>query len=72
MPDSLDVLSCLVSESDAIDSPAFDDWASNFGYDTDSRKAESVYRACLETGLKLRAAVGDSGLTKLREAFQDY
>jgi hypothetical protein len=72
VPDSLDVLSCLVSESDAIDSPTFEDWAGNFGYDTDSRKAESTYRACLKTGLKLRAAIGDAGLTKLRDAFQDY
>lgn len=57
-PATLDVLYSLVSGSDAIDCATFEEWASN--------------RACLEIALKLRAAVGDSGLTQLREAFQGY
>jgi hypothetical protein len=67
-----DVLYCLVLEASVIDYATFEDWASEYGYDTDSRKAEKTYRACLKTALSLRAMVGDAGLTKLREAFQDY
>ncbi len=29
---------------------SFESWASEYGYDTDSRKAESVYRACQAAG----------------------
>lgn len=71
-PKPEDVLHCLISDADAIDHPTFESWASDLGYDTDSRKAEATYRACLETALKLRAALGEDGLAKLREAFQDY
>lgn len=34
---------------------AFDEWASTFGYDTDSRKALATYEQCREAGPKLRA-----------------
>lgn len=72
MPDSLDVIYSLLRDGDAIDSPTYESWAEGNGYDTDSRKGESIYRACLEIGLKLRAALGEAGLEKLRTAFQDY
>lgn len=67
-----DVLYSLSMDADAIEYPSFEEWASNFGYETDSRKAENIYRTCLEIALKLRAAIGDDGLAKLREACQDY
>ena len=67
-----DVLYSLVRDSDVIDYRGFEDWAENCGYETDSRKAETIYRACLDIGLKLRAAVGSKGLERLREVFQDY
>lgn len=71
-PSAEDVLYCLLSDSEAIDRPTFEEWASDLGYDPDSRKAETAYRACLATGLALRSAIGDVGLSRLREAFQDY
>lgn len=71
-PDACDVLHSLALDADVIDCAGFEDWASNFGYDTDSRKAEAVYRECLEQALKLRAALGEDGLRKLREACQEY
>lgn len=46
--------------------------AETFGYDPDSRSAEKVYRACMEIALKMRAALGESGLSRLNEIFQDY
>lgn len=72
LPDLADVLHSLASDASVIDCGSFEEWASEFDYDTDSRKAEAAYRACLEIALKLRAAIGDDGLTKLREACQDY
>ena len=72
MPDPDDVLYSLVMDSDVLYYGTFEDWASDFGYDTDSRKAESTYRACLEIALKLRVAIGEDELERLREALQDY
>jgi hypothetical protein len=72
LPDPLDVIHSLVSDSDVLDSGGFENWASDLGYDADSRKAEAIYRACLELALKMRASLGDDGLAQLRDAFQDY
>lgn len=71
-PHLTDVICCLLMDAEAIDHANFEQWASEFGYDADSRKAEATYRACVETGLSLRAALGEQGLAKLREAFIDY
>lgn len=71
-PRLADVLYSLASDADAIDAGGFEQWAGDLGYDTDSRKAEAIYRQCLETALKLRSALGESGLAKLREAVRDY
>lgn len=68
-PEFADVLYSLVSDAEVLEYSSFDEWAENFGYDTDSRKAEQTYRACLDIALKLRAIVD---LDKAREAFQDY
>jgi hypothetical protein len=67
-----DILYYLIQDASAIDCSTFEDWANDLGMDTDSRKAEAAYRACIETGLKLRQIIGDAALTKLRELFQDY
>jgi hypothetical protein len=71
-PPLRDVLHSLVSDSDVINFDSFESWASEFGYDADSRAAEKTYRACLEIAIKLRNLVGDADLTKLRDAYQDY
>lgn len=71
-PKAVDVIYSLVMDSDVLNYSSFEDWASNFGYDVDSRSAEKTYRACLEIALAFRSAVGESGLTMLAEAFQDY
>lgn len=71
-PDLRDVLYSLASDASVLDCSGFEDWASDLGYDTDSRKAEAIYRACLEIALKLRNTLGEDGLARLREATQDY
>lgn len=72
LPDDVDVMYSLVMDAEAIDYPTYEDWAGCFGYDEDSRSGEKIYKACLEIGLRLRSAIGDAGLSKLRELYQDY
>jgi hypothetical protein len=67
-----DVLYSLVIDTDVLESSGFEDWAETFGFDTDSRKAESMYRQCLENALKLKAVIGSDNLEHLRELYQDY
>jgi hypothetical protein len=72
MPDTRDVVYSLLLDGSAIDSPDFESWAADCDCDPDSRAAEAAYRECLRCGLALRAALGDAGLARLQEAFQDY
>lgn len=72
LPDAFDVIYSLIVDSRVLDSGGFEEWAMEYDYDPDSRKAESLYRTCLETALKLRAAIGDSGMGMLRDLFEDY
>lgn len=71
-PDMADVLYSLVSDADVLDISSFEEWASDLGYDTDSRQAEKTYRACLDIALKLRNGLSEEGLRRLREACQGY
>ena len=52
------VLSSLLLDSSAVDQ-SFEDWCGEFGYDTDSRKAEATYNACRKSGEKLQRLLGD-------------
>lgn len=58
LPDSRDVIQSLCIESSALDYGCFEDWARDLGYDTDSRKAEAIYRECLQHAIMLRARLG--------------
>ena len=47
LPPTLNViLSCLIMDADGADALTFEEWCSNFGYDTDSRKAERIFNEC--------------------------
>ena len=72
LPKDADIIHSLVMDASVLDSGSFEEWASCFGYDTDSRSAEVTYNACLQQALQLRRLVGDSGLRTLQEASQDY
>jgi hypothetical protein len=72
LPDAIDVLYSLIADSNVLDSSCFEDWASEYGYDADSRKGELIYRACLEIALKLRSGLSESDLALLRDALEDY
>lgn len=71
-PNPADVMHSLLMDSTVLDSGGFEEWAAELGYDTDSRKAEEIYSACLEIALKVRAGLGESIMAELAEAAQDY
>lgn len=63
-----DVMQSLAMDSDVLDHAGFEDWARDYGYDTDSREAESIYRACIEIATKIRAGLGGHLLAEIRLA----
>ena len=65
-PTAADVLDCLASDAASIENAkGFEDWASDFGYDTDSRKAEKTYNACKSQAEDLAAYLGDEAYQEL-------
>jgi hypothetical protein len=56
-PQAYEVLGCLISDGSGTDQP-FEEWASDLGYDTDSRQAERTYKACADAGRRVRAFLG--------------
>lgn len=55
MPNPAEVLACVCDDYQSANAESFEDWASNLGYDADSRKAEKIWRDCLALGEKLNA-----------------
>jgi len=65
-PTLADVLDCLASDASGVDNAqSFEDWASEYGYDTDSRKAERTYRICEGQAQKLKALLGQDAYNQL-------
>lgn len=64
-PDSAEVFGCMCDDAQSVlDSGSFEDWAANYGYDTDSRHAEKIYSTCRDSAVKLVAALGSETLAK--------
>jgi hypothetical protein len=70
-PTLIDVIYSISMDSDVL-GQSFESWASDFGYDTDSRKAEKTYRDCQDNANKLIRIVGLDNIETLREILQDY
>lgn len=55
-----EVLDCLASDAASVDNArSFEEWAGDFGFDIDSRKAERIYRACGRQATRLRNFLGE-------------
>lgn len=65
-----DVVSCLVSEAQSGDQ-TFEDFASDMGLDTDSRRAHKTWLACVDTRIRLRNLLGEA-LDAIVDASEDY
>lgn len=59
-----DVLDCLASDANGINQ-SFEEWASDLGYDTDSRKAERTYQTCQKQARELRQLLGAAAFEEL-------
>jgi hypothetical protein len=62
-----DFVSALAMDSDVLNYSSFEDWASCFGYEEDSRKAEKIYNECLANALKMKAFFGSECSEYLQE-----
>jgi len=72
LPDTCSVVAALVGDSDALNYPRFEEWASDHDVNPDSRAGEATYRASLEIGLALRNGLGEDGLRQLIEACKEF
>lgn len=68
--DQMGVMHSLVMDAQAGDE-SFEEFCSNLGYDEDSRKAESIHRACQDIGKKFRQLVGKD-FDAIEEMMRDY
>lgn len=60
-PTPATVLDCLASDAAGYEnSRSFEDWCGEYGYDTDSRKAERTYKEVKTQTEKLRRFLGDN------------
>jgi hypothetical protein len=62
-PTAYDVLTCLQKN----DVGTFEDFCSEFGFDTDSRRAETTYKAVVDEFKNLCALFSDSEIEQLQE-----
>jgi len=65
-PTLAEVLDCLASDAAGVDNAKdFEDWASEYGYDTDSRKAERIYDVCKAQAQELKDLLGGKAYAQL-------
>jgi hypothetical protein len=70
-PKLADVLYSLTFDAYASQT-SFDDWCSEFGYDTDSRKALDMYLQCQESDAKLRKVLSHENIAQITKLLEDY
>ena len=72
-PELADVLYSVVSDAQGVAfGQSFDDWAGDYGYDEDSRRAEKAFNACRDEYFDLIRLCGREGFETLCELFEDY
>ena len=65
-PELDEVLNCLALDAGGVESAnGFDDWAAEYGYSSDSRKAERTFRVCQRHAKRLRAFLGETEYSKI-------
>jgi hypothetical protein len=63
-PTAADALDCLKMDASSAGG-SFEDWASDYGYDADSRKALATFEACQRIRRDLIAFLGPDGYREL-------
>lgn len=65
-PELKDVLDCLASDARCVDGvKGFEGWASELGYDADSRSAKRTYDNCVKGAAALKRTLGDAEYERL-------
>lgn len=64
-PTAADVLDCLASDAAGANEVDFENWCAEYGYDTDSRKTNRIYKTIKRQSAKLRAMLGTSNYETL-------
>ena len=57
-PQAAEVLSCLADDAAGVEYRGFEEWCSDYGYETDSRKAEKTFKACKHIAARLQSFLG--------------
>lgn len=70
-PCAADVLCSLIHDSSAV-GQSFESWCEEFGYNSDSRKAERLYHACQENADKLVRVLGRGLIGELSTMLENY
>lgn len=66
VPDAASVLDNCASDAWGVENArSFEDWASEYGYDPDSRSVEAVYQACQRQAQALRSWLGAAAFAEL-------
>lgn len=71
LPDMVSFVWCTLSDANS-GRDDFHDFCGNFGYDEDSRSAERIWKACVETAAKIYSSFTTEELNILEELYQDY
>jgi hypothetical protein len=65
-PEVAEVLECLALDASGFENArGFADWCGDYGYDTDSRRAERTHRAVARQAAELRRFLGESAYDAL-------
>ncbi len=64
-PDLPEILDCLVNDADILYYDNFEHWADDYGYDSDSRKAEQTFKQRRKQARAFRAFLGEEYLQML-------
>ena len=65
-PKVADVLDCLSSDASGFENArSFEDWCSEYGYDTDSRKAEKIFKTVEHQAKRLSNFLGPDAYQQL-------
>ena len=60
------VLDTLASDAAGVEgAKSFEEWCPEYGYDSDSRKAERIYEACVKQAGELRTLLGEEAYQEL-------
>ena len=72
-PDRSAVLSALVMDAQTVENvDSFEEWADDLGFDSDSRRAESIYKLTRQQSDALKSLFADVSFDDLAALFEDY